>query len=111
MSALAADLKRTHGQLGAEVSGDSWLTDHDTAADYQETRRVKVKDPHQTSMLWSSALTFASRTAEQVFSEIKERPKTTIFAGLAVVVAILIAVISRPIVNVTQTIAPSKRSE
>jgi len=89
MSAFAADLKKLHGQLGAEAPEDSWLPADDVGVDEQDTKRVKIKDPHQTSLLWSSALTFASQTAGQFFSEIKERPKTTILAGIAAALVLL----------------------
>src|SRR6266550_5650095 len=106
MSALAADLKRLHEQLRGEAHGDSWSMAYDVVADEQETRRVRIKDRSQTNILWSTALTFASHTAEQVFTEIKERPRTIIFAGLAVAVTILIAFNSQRFLNRQQTVAP-----
>jgi serine/threonine protein kinase/Tol biopolymer transport system component len=95
MSALAADLRRLQGQLAAEAPGDSWLLADGVTADEQYTKPVLIKDPHQTSILWSSALTFASHTAEQVFNEIREWPKTTIFAGIAAVLVLLLGLNSQ----------------
>ena len=60
------------------------------------TRHRRKTSPGSSSDLWSSALTYVSRTAEQVISEIKGHPKT-VFAGLAVVLAIIFGLNTSPV--------------
>jgi eukaryotic-like serine/threonine-protein kinase len=106
MSVLATDLKRLHERLRGEEPGDTWSMGYDVAADEQDTKRVRINHRPQTSILWSSALTFASHTAEQVLTEIRERPKTIMFAGLAVAATIFIALNSQRFLNRPQTVVP-----
>ena len=62
------------------------------ASGWRESRtRDKTKaQPRPTSGMWSSALTYLSSTADHVLSGIRRRPKTAVFSGLAIVLAIVI---------------------
>jgi serine/threonine protein kinase/Tol biopolymer transport system component len=89
INALAADLRSIREGLGALVEGNSLSTGYEAAADIQHTWPAKKGKTGQTSILWSSAMTFASRTAGQVFTEIKDRPGTTVLAGIAVILILI----------------------
>jgi len=84
MTALAADIKSLRRQVG---EWDSVPTTHEVLADPQRAIRKS-----QTSVAWSTALTFAWRTADQIFTEIKERPRATIFATIAALLVLLTGV-------------------
>jgi serine/threonine protein kinase/Tol biopolymer transport system component len=88
ISALAADVRSLRERLGAEIP-ESLVSPADEASTYLKRRRQVRKSSGQTSVLWSSALTFASRTAGNVLTEIKGRPRTTVLAGMATVLVLL----------------------
>jgi serine/threonine protein kinase/Tol biopolymer transport system component len=88
MNALAADLRLVRERLGADGTGAPTSITYEPSPDVQRTSPIRNRDAGQTSVLWSSALTLASRTAGQVFSEIKERPRTTVLAAMATVLVL-----------------------
>src|SRR5207247_1470494 len=96
---LAADLKRIRLELLGETSAEPLSMADPNAAVQRRiitkpsesaTRHKPKIQTHASSDTWKSALTYISNTAEQLLSEIKGHPKATVFAGLAVVFAILI---------------------
>jgi eukaryotic-like serine/threonine-protein kinase len=103
VSELAADLKRLRLELLGETSVEpSPMAEQNAAVSrriisktsLESATRHKRKPPqtHASSDTWKSALTYISHTAEQLLSEIKGHPKTTVFAGLIAVFALLIVV-------------------
>src|SRR5436305_1983027 len=92
---MAAELKRFRRQIQGDSTEDPlWPTETEISASRKpsaaddvspqsRTRYRPKPGPRSTSDTWSSALTYVSRTAEQVMSEIKGHPKATAFAGLA----------------------------
>lgn len=99
VSELAADLKRVRLELLGETSGEPLSMAEPNAAGpriiaktpLEPARRHRPKvQTHASSEVWKSALTYISHTAEQLLTEIKGHPKTTVFAGVAVVFAVLI---------------------
>ena len=60
-----------------------------------KTRHKRRVQPGGTTDLWSSALMYISRTAGQILTDVKQHPKTTIFAGLIAVFAIFMGLNSR----------------
>ncbi|HSP63522.1 MAG TPA: protein kinase, partial [Pyrinomonadaceae bacterium] len=103
VSELAADLRRLRLELLGETSAEPLSMADQNAAVQRRTiaktslesvTRHKRKPPqtHASSDTWKSALTYISHTAEQLLSEIKGHPKTTVFAGLIAVFALFIVV-------------------
>src|SRR2546429_583578 len=99
---MAAELKRFRRQLQGDSTEDPlWPTETEISASRKpsaaddvspqsRTRYRPKPGPRSTSDTWSSALTYVSRTAEQVMSEIKGHPRATAFAGLAAVFVIIL---------------------
>lgn len=85
MSALASDLEALRSSLGAT---EPLSIGYEAPEEAQNTTPVRRKDLGQTSILWSSALTLASHTADQVFRGLRERPVT--FAAISAVLILLI---------------------
>jgi serine/threonine protein kinase/Tol biopolymer transport system component len=117
VSELAADLKRLRLELPGETSVEPLsMADQNagvqrrsiTKTSLESANRHKPKiQTHASSDTWKSALTYISHTAEQVLSEIKGHPKTTVFAGLIAVFALLIVAPRLPWPrSQPQTVAP-----
>jgi serine/threonine protein kinase len=99
---MATDLKafrrQVHGESTEEpvwpvdvpLSSGSKKRTGNGGADAESRARHRRPGYAGTSDTWSSALTYVSRTAEQVLSEIKGHPRTTVFAGLALVIALFV---------------------
>ena len=98
---LAADLKNFRRQFLGESTSEPSLPQAQIMAaiaagkprmisksSESKTRHKRRVPLGATSDLWSSALMYISRTADQIFTDIKQHPKTTIFAGLIAVFAI-----------------------
>ncbi len=116
VSELAADLKKLRLELLGETSAEPLsMAEHNAAprristkTSLESATRHKPKiQTHASSDTWKSALTYISNTAEQLLSEIKGHPKTTVFAGLIAVFALLIVVPRIPWPrSQPQTVAP-----
>jgi eukaryotic-like serine/threonine-protein kinase len=117
VSELAADLKRLRLELLGETSAEPLsMADQNAAVPGRVVKKTSLESAtrhkpkpqtHGASDTWKSALTYISHTAEQVLSEIKGHPKTTVFAGLIAVFALLIVVPRIPWSrNQPQTVAP-----
>src|SRR5438552_2319115 len=101
-SELAAELKRLRLELLGETSAEpSPMADPDAAAQRRRiaktslesaTRHKRKPQTHASSDTWKSALTYISHTAEQLLTEIKGHPKTSVFAGLIAIFALFIVV-------------------
>src|SRR5438876_2077002 len=114
-SELAADLKKIRLELLGETSAEPLsMADPNAAVQRriitkpsESATRHKPKIQTHASDTWKSALTYISNTAEQLLSEIKGHPKTTVFAGLIAVFALLIVVTRIPWPrSQPQTVAP-----
>src|SRR2546426_4225182 len=100
---MAAELKSLRRQIqgdstedpvwpepGAADSASRKQSSAGVALPGTRTRYRPKSGRRSSSDTWSSALTYVSRTAEQVISEIKGHPKATVFAGLAAVFVIIL---------------------
>jgi serine/threonine protein kinase len=92
---LAADLKKLRRQIEGETTSEPLaepiaVGKHGVTKSSLEnvTRHQRKLPPASSTDRLSSALTYVSQTAGQILTEIKQRPGTTIFAGLAAVFAI-----------------------
>ena len=115
-SELAADLKKIRLELLGETSAEPLSMADPNAAPRRISTKTSLESAtrhkprvqtHASSDTWKSALTYISNTAEQLLSEIKGHPKTTVFAGLIAVLALLIVVPRIPWPrSQPQTVAP-----
>jgi serine/threonine protein kinase len=106
MSALRADIEKLQEQLRAHGVAESSSAQQGGPIEAPDALRATGDPPRrgpgrkrpagQTSDLWSSALTYASRTAEQIFTEIKVHPKTAVFAGIAAVLLLVLGLLWIP---------------
>ena len=101
---LTADLRKLRRQLPSETNaellpfpGQISTGRHGVrkSSSKSVTRRQRKSAPASTSDLWSTALTYFSHTAEQLLTEIKTHPGTTIFASLAAVFVLLLGLNAR----------------
>src|SRR5712692_1551052 len=101
---LAEDLRRLRRRLKGEASVEPLL-----AADQitvlrqpsgkrsgESARRRRKIETHASSGTWASALTYISRTAENVLTGIRDHPRATIFSGATALVALLFLVPNVP---------------
>src|SRR5713226_1051877 len=94
---LAEDLKRLRRKLKGETSVEPLLAaDQITVLKQpsgkrsrESARRKQKLDTRASSGTWASAITYISRTAEQVISGMRDHPKATIFSGVTALVALL----------------------
>ncbi len=101
---LAEDLKRLRRKLKGETSVEPLLAaDQITVLKQpsgkrsrESARRKQKLDTRASSGTWASAITYISRTAEQVISGMRDHPKATIFSGVTALVALLFLVPNVP---------------
>jgi eukaryotic-like serine/threonine-protein kinase len=116
VSELAADLKRLRLELLGETSAEPLSMAEQNSAQRRIVTRTSLESAtrhkpkaqtHASSDTWKSALTYISQTADHVLSGIRQHPKTTVFAGLIAVSALLIVVPRIPWSrSQPQTVAP-----
>lgn len=117
MADLAADLKKLRSQLQEIVEepllvrsesgrGASKRRTISKSSQESATRLKRKTGPAATSDLWSSPLTYVSRTAGHLLTEIREHPKTTVFAGIAAVLVIFAGLNSHWFPSRQTTVAP-----
>jgi serine/threonine protein kinase/Tol biopolymer transport system component len=123
VDALASNLKSLRRQLPRETGVVSLPAENVVAVRDPVTTRNPLpaggphrreSSPYATTARWSPALTYVSRTAEHMLTEIRHHPGASVFAGVAAVLVLLLAlnstwfsnqkppVLALPNINITQ---------